>query len=55
MYDKCGGSQVVGTVTLDNFVWAADLGQDSVASGCEPPPATNFPEAQCVIVRCEDY
>lgn len=49
-YTKCGESEVVGNVTLQDYVWAPDL---AIGDRCPPFPKSNFPEAQCLLSPCE--
>ena len=47
VYDLCGNGTEVGTVVIDDYDWAPDLG-----IGDECPPPTNHPAAECRIPPC---
>jgi hypothetical protein len=49
-HDKCGESDVVGDVTMQDFVWAPDL---ALSKECPPLPKTNLPKAQCFLPPCD--
>jgi hypothetical protein len=48
-YDKCGDAEVVGKVTLQDFMWGVDL---ALNNQCPPMPPTNFPQSQCFMPPC---
>jgi len=50
VYDKCGAGDVVGDVTLQDYVWAPDL---ALGDKCPPLPVSNFPEPQCRLPPCD--
>jgi hypothetical protein len=49
-YNKCGQSDVVGDVTMQDYVWAPDL---ALSNACPPLPKTNFPAPQCYLPPCD--
>jgi hypothetical protein len=50
VYDMCGEGQVVGDVTMQDYVWAPDL---ALSKTCPPLPQSNFPQAQCFLPPCD--
>jgi hypothetical protein len=50
VYDVCGAGQVVGDVTMQDYIWAPDL---ALSDACPPLPKTNFPDAQCSLPPCD--
>lgn len=50
-YDKCGESEVIGDVTLQDYSWAPDL---ALGTECPPFPKTNLPEPVCSVGPCDD-
>jgi len=49
-FTKCGESEVVGDITLKDYVWAPDL---ALGQACPPLPQSNFPKPQCYDSQCE--
>jgi hypothetical protein len=49
-YDKCGESDVVGDLTMEDYVWAPDL---ALSDKCPPLPQSNFPPPQCFVPPCD--
>lgn len=49
-YNMCGEGDVVGDLTLQDYVWAPDL---ALSDQCPPLPKTNFPEPQCFMSPCD--
>jgi hypothetical protein len=50
VYDKCGDGEVVGDLTMQDYVWAPDL---ALGEQCPPFPKSNFPEPQCYLPPCD--
>lgn len=50
VYNKCGEGDVIGDVTLQDYVWAPDL---ALGEQCPPLPASNFPQPQCYLPPCD--
>jgi hypothetical protein len=50
VYDKCGEGDVVGDLTLQDYVWAPDL---ALSEQCPPLPTSNFPAPQCYFPPCD--
>lgn len=48
-YNQCGAAQVVGEVDFTDWTWAPDL---ALGNQCPPLPASNLPEAECIISPC---
>lgn len=48
-YTKCGESEVIGDVTLQDYVWAPDL---ALGTECRPLPRTNLPQPACRLSPC---
>jgi hypothetical protein len=49
-YNKCGEADVVGDLTMQDYVWAPDL---ALSNTCPPLPKSNFPEPQCYLPPCD--
>ncbi len=49
-YNKCGEADVVGDLTLQDYVWAPDL---ALSETCPPLPKSNFPAPQCYLPPCD--
>lgn len=50
VYNKCGEGDVVGNVTLQDYVWAPDL---ALGASCPPLPQSNLPKPQCFLPPCD--
>ncbi|MCK6550736.1 hypothetical protein L6R52_33170, partial [Myxococcota bacterium] len=48
-YNQCGAATVVGDVDFSDWAWSPDL---ALARQCPPLPASNLPEARCMIPPC---
>lgn len=49
-YNKCGESDVIGALTMQDYIWAPDL---ALSSECPPLPVSNFPKPQCYLPPCD--
>lgn len=50
-YNKCGETDVVGDLVLQDYTWAPDL---ALGESCSPNlPRTNFPKAECFLPPCD--
>jgi hypothetical protein len=49
-YNMCGEGQIIGDVTLQDYVWAPDL---ALSDSCPPLPKSNFPEPACHLPPCD--
>jgi hypothetical protein len=50
VYNQCGEGDVIGEVTLQDYIWAPDL---ALGEQCPPLPRSNFPEPQCYLPPCD--
>jgi hypothetical protein len=50
VYNKCGEGDVIGDLTLQDYVWAPDL---ALGEKCPPLPQSNFPQPQCQLPPCD--
>lgn len=48
-YNQCGAANVVGDIDFSDWAWSPDL---ALGESCPPLPASNLPEAQCLIPPC---
>jgi hypothetical protein len=49
-YNLCGAAEVVGEVDFQDWTWSTDL---ALGNACPPLPASNLPEASCVLEPCQ--
>jgi hypothetical protein len=49
-YNKCGEADVVGDLTMQDYIWAPDL---ALSPQCPPLPESNFPKPQCYVPPCD--
>jgi hypothetical protein len=49
-YNMCGEGEIVGDVTMQDYVWAPDL---ALSKSCPPFPKSNLPDAQCSLPPCD--
>ena len=48
-FNKCGQSEVIGDLTLQDYIWAPDL---ALSTTCPPLPQSNLPQPQCFVPPC---
>jgi hypothetical protein len=49
-YNMCGEGEIIGKVTMQDYVWAPDL---ALSKSCPPFPKSNLPEPQCYLQPCD--
>lgn len=49
-FNKCGEGDVIGDVTLQDYIWAPDL---ALSERCPPLPQSNLPKPQCLVPPCD--
>jgi hypothetical protein len=48
-YNQCGSAEVVGDVDFTDWSWSPDL---AMGDSCPPLPASNLPDAECLVPPC---
>lgn len=48
-YNQCGYANMVGEVDFTDWTWSPDL---ALSNDCPPLPASNLPDAECVVGPC---